>query len=43
MFTIFSAGMMKDAKDPQLVKSLMQFISTPESVAVYKIQGMEPI
>lgn len=43
MFTIFSAGMMKDAKDPQLVKSLMQFISTPESVAVYKKQGMEPI
>jgi len=34
---------MKDAKDPQLVKSLMQFISTPESTAVYKLQGMEPI
>jgi molybdate transport system substrate-binding protein len=43
MFTIFSAGMMKDAKDLQLVKSLMQFLTTPESIAVYKLQGMEPI
>ena len=43
MFTVFSAGMIQDAKDPQLVKSLMQFLITPESVAVYKRQGMEPI
>jgi len=43
MFTVFSAGMIQDAKDPQLVKSLMQFLTTPESIAVYKRQGMEPI
>ena len=43
MFTVFSAGVMKDAKDPQLLQSLIKFLTTPESLAVYKKQGMEPI
>ena len=43
MFTVFSAGMMKEAKDPQAVQSLVKFLTTPESIAVYKKQGMEAI
>jgi molybdate transport system substrate-binding protein len=43
MFTVFSAGVMKDAKDPKVVQSLIKFLTTSESIAVYKQQGMEPI
>ena len=41
-FTVFSAGIHVGAKQPAAAKTLVQFLTSPASVAVKKKKGMEP-
>jgi molybdate transport system substrate-binding protein len=39
-FTIYSAGIPADAKQPSAARALIQFLAKPEAKAIYKIKGL---
>jgi molybdate transport system substrate-binding protein len=39
---VFAAAIMADAKDAQAARAFVQFLRTPQAVAVIKAKGMEP-
>ena len=39
---VFAAAVMVSAKDSEAAKALVNFLRTPEAVAVIKTKGMEP-
>lgn len=41
-FTVFSAGVMTDARRPEVAKALIEFLATPDAARVFKAKGMEP-
>ena len=40
--TVFPAGILVDAKQPEAARALIQFLSTPAAARVIKAKGMEP-
>lgn len=42
MYTVFSAGVVAGTPQPMAARALIDFLSTPDSVAVYVAAGMEP-
>src|SRR5262245_15494212 len=40
--TVFSSGLVADAKDVEPAKALVKFLTTPEAGAAFKKRGMEP-
>jgi molybdate transport system substrate-binding protein len=41
--TVFSAGIFAEAKNPHGAAALLAFLSTPETAAVIKAKGLEPL
>ena len=41
-FTIFTAGVLTGARQPEAAKALIDFLSTPAAARVFKAKGMEP-
>jgi molybdate transport system substrate-binding protein len=41
-FTIFTAGVLTGARQPEAAKALIDFLSTPAAAGVFKAKGMEP-
>jgi molybdate transport system substrate-binding protein len=39
---VFAAAIIADAKDAQAARAFVQFLRTPQAVAVIKAKGMEP-
>jgi molybdate transport system substrate-binding protein len=39
-FTIYSAGITADAKQPAAARALIQFLAKPEAKAIYKTKGL---
>ncbi len=39
---VFSASVLAAAKEPQAAKALIQFLSAPAAVSVFKAKGMDP-
>jgi hypothetical protein len=42
MYTVFSAGLMAGSAQVAAGQALLEYLSTPASVAVYVAAGMEP-
>jgi molybdate transport system substrate-binding protein len=42
IFTIFTAGVMTGARQPEAAKAFIDFLSTPAAARVFKAKGMEP-
>ena len=40
--TVFAAAIPAKAKEPNAAKAFIQFLQTPEAVAVIKEKGLEP-
>jgi molybdate transport system substrate-binding protein len=40
--TVFSSGMIADAKEAEAAKALVKFLTSPEAAAAFKKRGMEP-
>ena len=41
-FTVFCAGVLTGARQPEAAKALIDFLKTPEAARVFKAKGMEP-
>jgi molybdate transport system substrate-binding protein len=41
-FTLFCAGVLSGARQPEAAKALVDFLKTPAAARVYKAKGMEP-
>jgi molybdate transport system substrate-binding protein len=41
-FTLFSAGVLTGARQPEAAKALIDFLSTPAAARVFKAKGLEP-
>lgn len=41
-FLVFSAGLNAAAKEPEAGRALLRFLATPEAMAVYKANGLDP-
>ena len=41
-FLVFSAGLNVAAKEPEAGRALLRFLATPEAMAVYKANGLDP-
>jgi molybdate transport system substrate-binding protein len=40
--TVFSCGMIVDAKEAEAAKALVKFLTSPEAGSAFKKRGMEP-
>ena len=40
--TVFTTGVMTDARQPEAAKALIDFLTTPAAVKVFKAKGLEP-
>jgi len=40
--TVFSSGIVADAKEAEAAKALVKFLTTPEAGAAFRKRGMEP-
>jgi molybdate transport system substrate-binding protein len=40
--TVFTTGVMTDARQPEAAKALIDFLMTPAAVSVFKAKGLEP-
>jgi len=40
--TVFTTGVMTDARQPEAAKALVDFLTTPAAVAAFKAEGLEP-
>jgi molybdate transport system substrate-binding protein len=41
-YVTFTAGVSADSQAPQAAMQLLQFLRAPQTVAIIKVQGMEP-
>ena len=41
-FTVFTAGVMTNARQPEAAKALIDFLTTPAAVSLFKAKGFEP-
>jgi molybdate transport system substrate-binding protein len=42
IFTVFTAGVLAGARQPEAAKALLDFLTTPAAVRLFKAKGMEP-
>jgi molybdate transport system substrate-binding protein len=40
--TVFTTGVMTDARQPEAAKALIDFLTTPAAVSAFKAKGLEP-
>jgi len=43
LYTVFSAGLMEQAKDPAAAKLMLDFMKKPQAQAIYRAKGMETV
>ena len=41
LYTVFSAGLMSQAKDPAAAKLMLDFMKKPQAQAIYRAKGMD--
>jgi ABC-type Fe3+ transport system substrate-binding protein len=43
LYTVFSAGLMSQAKDPAAATLMLDFMKKPQAQAIYRAKGMETV